>query len=475
MTHAYTLHNTHILIDAGSASVHVLPTAVSLVLAVAYEDDDAERAVAAALRAYPDADEIELRELIPELDALRRTGKLYAPPVEDKLPATRRTETENRELRTENSIKALCLHVAHACDMTCAYCFAGQGKFSGESALMSFDVGKRALDFLLAHSGARRNLEVDFFGGEPLLNLDVVKALVAYARSVEKEASKCFRFTFTTNGLKLDDAAMDFLNAEMVNVVLSCDGRRETHDRYRKYRRGSGECGSYDAVIPKFQRLVAKRGGRNYYIRGTYTRHNLDFCEDILHMAELGFSELSMEPVVSEPNESHALREEDLPVLYAQYERLAWEMLQRDFRFYHYNLDLRRGPCAHKRVAGCGSGTEYFAVTPSGELYPCHQFAGDAAYKMGDIWQGTTRPDLRQSFAENRFTNKPECRACFARLYCSGGCAANAYHVTGNIAGIYELGCRLFCKRIECAVWLAAVREVERGKRKEESEKIEGF
>lgn len=456
MVHAYTLHNTHILIDAGSASVHILPNAASLVLAQAYEENSAEAALRIALDAYPHADALELRELIPELDALRRAGKLYAPPVEDSIPPR----------SADAPVKALCLHVAHACDMSCEYCFAGQGKFSGESALMPFAVGKQALDFLVAHSGSRRNLEVDFFGGEPLLNLPVVKELVAYARSIEEEKGKRFRFTFTTNGFKLDDACMDFLNAEMHNVVLSCDGRKETHDRYRKYRCGDTCHGSFDVVIPKFQSLVQKRNGENYYMRGTYTRHNLDFCEDILHMADLGFTELSMEPVVCDPDEAHALCGADLPLLYAQYERLAAEMLRRErtgkgFHFYHYNIDLRRGPCAHKRVAGCGNGTEYFAITPAGELYPCHQFVGDVAYQMGDIWNGITRTDLRRAFTENRFTNKAECRACFARLYCSGGCAANAYHATGDITGIYELGCQLFRKRLECAIWLAAKRETE--------------
>ncbi|MDO4750261.1 MAG: thioether cross-link-forming SCIFF peptide maturase, partial [Eubacteriales bacterium] len=353
-------------------------------------------------------------------------------------------------------VKALCLHVAHTCNLNCSYCFAGQGKYRGEQALMSFEVGKQALDFLIAHSGTRRNLEVDFFGGEPLMNMNVVRRLVAYAREVEKEHGKNFRFTFTTNGVLLDDDTIDFLNREMHNVVLSLDGRREVHDRFRVDHAGKG---SYDLVIPRFQRLVEKRGSKSYYVRGTYTHHNTDFVNDILHMADLGFTELSMEPVVCASDDPCALTEEDLPVLFEQYERLAEEMLKRKkegrgFTFYHYILDLEHGPCIYKRIAGCGSGTEYMAVTPSGDLYPCHQFVGEPEYRIGNIRTGITKPEIQERFRSCNIYSRPECRDCWARLYCAGGCAANAFHATGDIRGVYTYGCELFKKRLECAIML---------------------
>lgn len=321
---------------------------------------------------------------------------------------------------------------------------------------MSFETGKRALDFLVENSGSRRNLEVDFFGGEPLMNFDVVKKLVAYARSIEKEKNKNFRFTLTTNGVLLDDDVIEFANREMNNVVLSLDGRKEVHDRHRVDHAGRG---SYDLIVPKFQRFVQKRTNGTYYMRGTYTHENVDFTNDIFHMADLGFTELSMEPVVCAPDDPCALTKEDLPVLKEQYEILAKEMLKRKkegrpFTFYHYMLDLAHGPCIYKRIAGCGSGTEYLAVTPSGDLYPCHQFVGEKEYRMGDIWTGVTNTELRDKFKLcNVFAHK-ECRDCWANMYCSGGCAANAFHATGDITGVYEYGCELFKKRIECAIML---------------------
>ena len=351
-------------------------------------------------------------------------------------------------------VKALCLHVAHTCNLNCSYCFASQGKYHGDRAIMSFEVGKQALDFLIAHSGTRRNLEVDFFGGEPLMNFDVVKRLVAYARSVEKEHGKNFRFTLTTNGVLIDDDVIDFANREMSNVVLSLDGRKEVHDRFRVDYAGNG---SYDRIVPKFQKLVKARGDKNYYMRGTFTHHNPDFLRDIEAMLDLGFTELSMEPVVCKAGDPSALTEEDLPVVEKQYEDLAKLMIERrregrPFTFYHYMIDLKGGPCVYKRVSGCGSGTEYMAVTPWGDLYPCHQFVGEEKFKLGDVWNGVTNIPAQNEFASCNVYTRKDCDDCWAKLYCSGGCAANAYHATGSVNGVYKYGCELFKKRMECAI-----------------------
>ena len=356
--------------------------------------------------------------------------------------------------KTAGVVKALCLHVAHTCNLNCAYCFASQGKYHGDRAIMSFAVGKAALDVLVEHSGTRRNLEVDFFGGEPLMNFDVVKELVAYARSIEKERGKNFRFTLTTNGLLIDDDVIDFANREMSNVVLSLDGRKEIHDRYRVDYAGNG---SYDRIVPKFQKLVEARGGKNYYMRGTFTHANPDFLKDIQQMLDLGFNELSMEPVVCAPGDASELTEADKPIVMEQYEKLAELMLERNragkpFTFYHYMIDLTGGPCIYKRISGCGSGTEYMAVTPWGDLYPCHQFVGDEKFKLGSVFDGVTNTAMQDEFASCNVYARPECRDCWARLYCSGGCAANAYHATGSVKGIYKYGCDLFRKRMECAI-----------------------
>ena len=321
---------------------------------------------------------------------------------------------------------------------------------------MSFEVGKRALDFLIENSGTRRNLEVDFFGGEPLMNWDVVKELVSYARVQEKIHNKNFRFTLTTNGVLIDDEVIEFANKEMSNVVLSLDGRKDVHDKFRVDYAGKG---SYDKILPKFKKLVDSRDGKNYYMRGTFTHFNTDFTEDIFHMADLGFKELSMEPVVCSPDSPSALTDEDLPVLFEQYEILAKEMIRRKkagdgFTFYHYMLDLKNGPCIYKRISGCGSGTEYMAVTPKGELYPCHQFVGEEEYCLGNIWDGIQKPEVQDKFRLCNAYSREECRDCWAKLYCSGGCAANSYHATGSVNGIYKYGCELFKKRIECAIMM---------------------
>ena len=458
MIHQYKLGGYNIVLDVCSGSVHVVDEVAYDMISL-FEGSDRETVISAAAEKYAGREGItrrDLEECYDQVAALRDAGQLFTPDTFEPMAGSLKE-------KTAGVVKALCLHVAHTCNLNCAYCFASQGKYHGERAVMSFEVGKQALDFLITNSGTRRNLEVDFFGGEPLMNFQVVKDLVAYARSIEKEHHKNFRFTLTTNGLLIDEDVIDFANREMSNVVLSLDGRKEIHDRYRVDYAGNG---SWERIVPKFQKLVAARGGKNYYMRGTFTHANPDFLQDIEQMLDLGFTELSMEPVVCAPGDPSALTEEDFPVVCQQYEKLAELMLWRDkegkpFTFYHYMLDLSGGPCIYKRISGCGSGTEYMAVTPWGDLYPCHQFVGDEKFKLGNIWDGVTNTERRAEFAACNVYAHPECRDCWARLYCSGGCAANAYHATGAITGIYEYGCRLFRKRMECAIMVAAARALD--------------
>ncbi len=452
MTHQYKLGGYNIVIDTCSGAVHSVDDVAYDAIALD-EDHTREEIVRALLEKYGEREDVteqDLNDCLDDIEELKGQNKLFSKDMFTDL------DLDARNIKTV--VKALCLHVAHTCNLNCEYCFASPGKYHGERALMTLDVAKRAIDFLIENSGTRRNLEVDFFGGEPLMNWQVVKDTVAYARSIEQEKGKNFRFTLTTNGMLIDDEVIDFCNKEMHNVVLSLDGRKHIHDHLRKDYAGNG---SYDRIVPKFQKLAAARGGRDYYMRGTFTHNNVDFTEDIFHMADLGFTELSMEPVVCAPGDPYALTEEDLPKLFEQYELLAMEMLKRrregrPITFYHYMIDLQSGPCIYKRIAGCGSGTEYMAVTPWGELYPCHQFVGDERYSMGDIWKGVTNTDLRDEFKLCNAYARPECAECWARLYCSGGCAANACHASGSITGIYEYGCRLFRKRMECALMMKA-------------------
>ncbi|MBO6010522.1 MAG: thioether cross-link-forming SCIFF peptide maturase [Oscillospiraceae bacterium] len=453
MIHQYKLGGYNIVLDVCSGSVHLVDDAAYDVIAALDSGASGDETAAALARDHGLSPE-EARELLGEIGELREAGKLFSPDEFEPLAG------ELKE-RSAGIVKALCLHVAHTCNLNCAYCFASQGKYRGERALMSFEVGKRALDFLIENSGSRCNLEVDFFGGEPLMNFEVVKRLVDYARSVEQDAGKNFRFTLTTNGVLIDDDVIDYVNREMSNVVLSLDGRKEVHDRFRVDYAGRG---SWETIVPKFQKLVEARGGKNYYMRGTFTHHNPDFLEDIRAMLDLGFTELSMEPVVCAPDDPSALTEEDLPVVLGQYEKLAELMAERrregrPFTFYHYMLDLKGGPCVYKRISGCGSGTEYMAVTPWGDLYPCHQFVGEEAFRLGDVWKGVTAPETQAGFAACNVYTRPECADCWARFYCSGGCAANAYHATGSVNGVYAYGCELFRKRMECAIMLAASEE----------------
>ena len=448
MIHQYQLGGYNIVLDVCSGAVHAVDELAYDMIGL-FESLPREELLAAAAQRHPEAPAEEIADCYTQIEELKNAGQLFTPDAFEPLAG------QFKE-KSGGVIKALCLHVAHTCNLNCSYCFASQGKYNGERAVMSFEVGKQALDFLVAHSGTRRNLEVDFFGGEPLMNFEVVKQLTAYARSIEKDAHKNFRFTLTTNGMLIDDDVIDFCNREMSNVVLSLDGRKEVHDRFRVDYAGNG---SWERIVPKFQKLVAARGGKNYYMRGTFTHHNPDFLNDIRTMLDLGFTELSMEPVVCAPDDPSALTAEDRALVMRQYEKLAELMLERErqgkpFTFYHYMLDLSGGPCIYKRISGCGSGTEYMAVTPWGDLYPCHQFVGDEHFKLGDIWHGLDNPAVQGEFAACNVYAKPECRDCWARLYCSGGCAANAFHATGAITGIYEAGCELFRKRMECAIML---------------------
>ncbi len=456
MIHTYKLGGLNIVLDVFSGSVHVVDDVAYDVIEM-YEQRSKEEIKAQMLKKY--ADEItseDIDDLFSDIEELKAQGKLFAPdtfaPMADTL-----------KQKTSGVVKALCLHVAHTCNLNCSYCFASQGKYSGERAIMSLDVGKRALDFLIENSEGRRNLEVDFFGGEPLMNWDMIKELVLYARQREKETAKNFRFTLTTNGMLVDDDVIEFSNREMSNVVLSLDGRREVHDRFRVDYAGQG---SWEKIVPKFQRFVEARGAKNYYMRGTFTHANPDFLEDIKTMLDLGFTELSMEPVVCSPDDPSALTAEDRAIVIEQYKQLAELMRQRrregrPFTFYHYMIDLKGGPCIYKRVSGCGSGTEYMAVTPWGDLYPCHQFVGDEKYKLGNIWDGVTNRSVQDDFMACNVYTRPECADCWAKLYCSGGCAANAYHATGSVRGVYKEGCELFRARMECAIMLEAAKTLE--------------
>ena len=452
MIHQYKLGGYNIVLDVCSGSVHVVDDAAYDIIAL-YEEHTEQDVLRAVGEKYPQLKPEELKECYAQVDALRAAGQLFTQDTFKPMAGALKQ-------KTSGVVKALCLHVAHTCNLNCSYCFASQGKYHGDRAVMSYEVGKRALDFLVEHSGGRRNLEVDFFGGEPLMNFDVVKALVAYARGIEKEKNKNFRFTLTTNGVLVDDDVIDWANRECSNVVLSLDGRKEIHDRFRVDYAGNG---SWEKIVPKFQRFVEARGGKNYYMRGTFTHANPDFLKDIEKMLELGFTELSMEPVVCAADDPSALTEADLPVVLQQYEQLAELMLKRDeegrpFTFYHYMIDLTGGPCIYKRISGCGSGTEYMAVTPWGDLYPCHQFVGEERFRLGNIWDGVTNTEAQQQFASCNVYAHPECQDCWARLYCSGGCAANAYHATGSVTGVYEYGCKLFRKRMECAIMVAIAR-----------------
>ncbi len=452
MIHQYKNNGYNIVLDVNSGSVHVVDDKVYDVIARMAEDrlEHADRdAILTALRGE-NTDDAELTEMVDEIIELRDDGMLFTEDIYEKsIDAFQNRETV---------VKALCLHIAHDCNLKCQYCFAEEGEYHGRRALMSFEVGKKALDFLVANSGHRVNLEVDFFGGEPLMNWQVVKDLVAYGRSLEKPHNKKFRFTLTTNGVLLDDDIIAFANKEMANIVLSVDGRKEVHDKMRPTAGGQG---SYDLIIPKFQKVAESRNQTNYYVRGTFTHFNKDFAADVCHLADLGFRQISVEPVVAPESAPYALSEADLPALLAEYDKLAAEMIKRKkegntFNFFHFMIDLKGGPCVYKRLSGCGSGTEYLAVTPWGDFYPCHQFVGQEEFLMGNVDDGITNTDIREAFKTCNVYSKEKCKNCFAKFYCSGGCAANSYNFHGSIHDAYDLGCELQRKRVECAIMLKA-------------------
>ena len=452
MVHQYKNNGYDIVLDVNSGAIHVVDDVTYDVIAL-YEGHTREEIVNSLRERYP---ETEVEEALDEVQMLVDNEELFTKDTyENYIMDFKKRPTV---------VKALCLHIAHDCNLACQYCFAEEGEYHGRRALMSFEVGKKALDFLIANSGNRRNLEVDFFGGEPLMNWQVVKDLVAYGREQEKLHDKKFRFTLTTNGVLLNDEVMEFCNREMGNVVLSIDGRKEVHDKMRPFRKGAG---SYDLIVPKFQQFAESRHQDKYYVRGTFTHYNLDFSEDVLHLADLGFKQISVEPVVAEPKESYAIREEDLPKLFEEYDKLAVEMIRRhksgeDFNFFHFMIDLEGGPCVAKRLSGCGSGTEYLAVTPWGDFYPCHQCVGNEKFLLGNVDEGILNTDIRDEFKCCNVYAKEKCRKCFARFYCSGGCAANAYNFSGDICGAYDIGCELQKKRIECAIMIKAAEEEQK-------------
>ncbi len=446
VVHQYKNNGYNIVLDVNSGAVHVVDDVTYDVIPL-YEGHSREDVIAQLSGTYEAA---EVGEAYDEVKALADDRQLFTEDEYENYIG----EFANRK----TVVKALCLHIAHDCNLACRYCFAEEGEYHGRRELMSYEVGKAALDFLIANSGNRRNLEVDFFGGEPLMNFQVVKDLVAYGREQEKLHNKNFRFTLTTNGVLLNDDVMEFANREMANVVLSIDGRKEIHDLMRPFPKGAG---SYDLIVPKFQRFAESRGQQKYYVRGTYTHHNLDFSQDVLHLADLGFEQISVEPVVAKDTEEYAIREEDLPKLFEEYDKLAVEMIRREkegkgFNFFHFMIDLEGGPCVAKRLSGCGSGTEYLAVTPWGDLYPCHQFVGNEEFYMGNVYEGVKNTELREKFRGCNVYAKEKCRDCFARFYCSGGCAANSYNFHGDINNAYDIGCQLQKKRIECAIMIKA-------------------
>ena len=463
MIHQYKNNGYNIVLDVNSGSVHVVDDIVYDMISFIeplYKEGikDADVLKAAVVNcAVMNYDEKEVFEAVDEVLELAEQGMLFAEDIyENYIIDFKKRQTV---------VKALCLHIAHDCNLACQYCFAEEGEYHGRRALMSFEVGKKALDFLVANSGNRINLEVDFFGGEPLMNWQVVKDLVAYGRSLEEPNNKKFRFTLTTNGVLLNDDILEFANKEMANVVLSIDGRKEVHDKMRPFRGGQG---SYELIVPKFQKVAESREQMNYYVRGTFTHENLDFSEDVNHLADLGFKQISVEPVVAQPEDYYAIKEEDIPKLLAEYDKLAVDLLERyrkgePVNFFHFMIDLQGGPCVAKRLSGCGSGTEYLAVTPWGDLYPCHQFVGKEEFLLGNVDEGIKRQDIVDEFKTCNVYAKPKCKECFAKFYCSGGCAANSYNFHGSINDAYDIGCELQRKRVECAIMMkAALADMEK-------------
>ena len=476
MIHQYKNNGYNIIMDVNSGSIHVVDELVYDMTDILDRASAEDRSV---IRRVTGEDEIqvppfeEVRDLFEQLlgrydgEQLKEAYNEIKELIESDMLFSDDTYKDFviDFKKRKTVVKALCLHISHDCNLSCKYCFAQEGEYhQNKRELMSYETGKQALDYLIANSGSRRNLEVDFFGGEPLMNFEVVKKLVEYGRSVEEKYDKKFRFTLTTNGVLLNDEILEFANREMSNLVLSIDGRKEIHDRMRPFRGGQG---SYDAIVEKFKKAADSRDQMNYYVRGTFTRNNLDFSEDVMHLADLGFEQISVEPVVAPPEADYSIREEDVPFILEQYDILARKLLERrkngkNVNFFHFMIDLTGGPCVIKRLSGCGSGTEYMSVTPTGDLYPCHQFVGNEKFRLGDVYNGITSDEIQDEFKLCNVYAKEKCRDCFAKFYCSGGCAANAYNFSGDINGAYDIGCELQRKRTEVAIMMkAAVSEAE--------------
>lgn len=460
MIHQYRFNDLNIVLDINSGSVHVVDDLTYRLIGLMNEmlgdgSITKEAILSKVIAEQEDISKEELIEVYGEIEALIEEGLLFAKDEYEEVL------TDFVQRRTV--IKAMCLHIAHDCNLACTYCFAHEGEYHGARSMMSFEVGKKAIDFLIENSGNRKNLEIDFFGGEPLMNFDVVKEIVIYANEAGKSRNKNFRFTMTTNGILLDEAKMDFINEHMYNVVLSIDGRKEVNDRMRPAPNGKG---SYDIILPKFKEMAKRRGFKNYYVRGTFTRNNLDFAQDVLHLADEGFNMISVEPVVATPDMAYALKTEDLAEIYEQYHWLAEQMIEykekgKGFTFFHFMIDLAQGPCVVKRLSGCGAGLEYLAVTPTGELYPCHQFVGLDEYYLGDVEQGIVHPERQDDFRGCHVYAKSACKACWAKFYCSGGCAANSYQFHKDLNQVYEVSCELEKKRLESAIFIKAKEMIE--------------
>ena len=454
MIHKYYLGGLYIVLDVNSGGVHIVDELTYDLLddvAPPFSEECPQELVDKLSAKY---DPAEIRECYQELSELYEERILFSPDDYEKYA----------QFTVASPVKAMCLHISHDCNLRCKYCFASTGDFGTGRKLMTVETGKKAIDFLLENSGNRKNLELDFFGGEPLMNFDAVKEVVKYARSREAEYGKRFRFTITTNGMLLDDDKIDFINREMSNVVLSIDGRREVHDRMRPSPNGKG---SYDIILPKFKKLVENRDrDKDWYVRGTFTKYNLDFSEDVFSLYEQGFDQISVEPVVCESKYPYALTEEDIPAIAAEYERLAQRLLENDkqgkhFNFFHFMIDLDQGPCAVKRLRGCGCGNEYVSITPDGDIFPCHQFVGIEEYKRGNLDDGTFDLEMKERFAQTHIYNKPSCRDCWAKFYCSGGCNANNYLYMGDVLKAHKLSCEFEKKRVECAIMMQAVKSLE--------------
>lgn len=450
MVHCYSMFDMNIAVDVYSGCVHIMDTPAFKLTEYYAENGFEQNGLSKnAKKACLEIGEEKLKAAYGELKELFDAEQIFTKDCYcDKIA----------DFKKNSVVKALCIHIAHDCNLRCKYCFADEGAYQGKKGLMSLETGKKAIDFVIEKSGARKNIEIDFFGGEPLINFETVKGIVEYAKIKEKEFNKNFRFTITTNGLLLDDEKIKYINENMANIVLSIDGRREINDKMRVRADGSG---CYDKILPEFQKIAETRNQDNYYVRGTFTRENLDFSKDVLHLADLGFKQTSVEPVVAPDEMPYSLKEEDLPILYNEYEKLAKEYVKRKkegngFNFFHFMIDLNQGPCVIKRLSGCGSGCEYLAVTPEGDIYPCHQFVGNTDFKMGNVYTGEYNEKIMHTFEQSNVYTKEACKNCWAKFYCSGGCPANAWNFNKDLNKPYELGCRLQRKRIECAIAIQA-------------------